>query len=90
MSKHDKCEDYREAITALVLGEPDTRVSAETRRHLERCQDCRSLREALDKEEQEILSAFDEVKVGLDPLESKIQDRFQHQSDQSQQLPLPR
>ena len=82
MSKKN-CEDHREAIAAFVLGELDTVTSAEVRQHLESCQDCQSFHDALEKEEQTIVSAFDTVKSNLDSLESDVLRPLRRQSDQS-------
>ena len=80
MSK-TQCEDYREAVAALVLGELDTPTSAEVRQHLESCQGCRSFCEALEEQEKAVVTTFDIVKRSLGPLEGEILHEFQRQSD---------
>jgi anti-sigma factor RsiW len=82
MNNHSKCQEYREAITALVLGELDTDTSTEVHQHLKNCPNCQNFRDALEKQELAIISAFDTVKLNTDPLESEILHKLQQQPAQ--------
>lgn len=68
------CNDRKEAIVALVLGELDSPAAQELREHIECCQVCRGVRDALADEEKNVRSAFESLARGLKPSRQAIPD----------------
>jgi hypothetical protein len=58
MTNKSNCQNRREAITALVLGELDPQAVDELKEHIEGCETCRCLYQGLSDEEQTIRSTF--------------------------------
>ena len=58
MNTNNDCQNRREAIAALVLGELETPAADEIKNHIETCPDCRSFYQAMAEEEETIRSAF--------------------------------
>ncbi|MHC4463634.1 MAG: anti-sigma factor family protein [Planctomycetota bacterium] len=58
MIHENDCQNRREQITALLLGELDSKEADELQRHIEHCKTCQSLYQALADEEKAICSAF--------------------------------
>ncbi|MHC4203924.1 MAG: anti-sigma factor family protein [Planctomycetota bacterium] len=58
MNKNNDCQNRREAIAALVLGELESPAADEIKNHIETCLDCRSVYQAMAEEEDTIRSAF--------------------------------
>jgi len=54
MSNRNDCKNRREAIAALVLGELETPAAGELRKHIDVCEVCRNLYQALAGEEETI------------------------------------
>jgi hypothetical protein len=61
MSNKSNCQNRREAIAALVLGELEAQAVDELKEHIGLCQTCRSLYQALSEEEESIRSAFSAI-----------------------------
>ena len=58
MNTGNDCQNRREAIAALVLGELETPAADELKRHIDTCRACRSFYQMLAEEEETIRSAF--------------------------------
>jgi len=58
MNNNKDCQNRREAIAALVLGELDTPSTDEIKKHIETCRNCRSFYQAMAEEEETIQSVF--------------------------------
>ena len=55
---NDNCQNRREAIAALVLGELETPAADEIKNHIDTCRNCRSIYQTMAEEEETIRSAF--------------------------------
>ena len=58
MTNANDCQDRREKIAALVLGELEAPATDEIKKHIDACENCRLLYQALTAEEETIQSAF--------------------------------
>jgi len=83
MTTSNDCHNRREKIAALVLGELEAPTADEIKRHIDSCEICRLLYQALTAEEQTIQSAFkvvdDRSKALGDNLVAQF-DRGSHRS----------
>lgn len=61
MTNADGCQNRHEAIAALVLGELEGPDAEEISKHIDTCENCRYLYQALTAEEETIQSAFEAV-----------------------------
>ncbi|MHC4299279.1 MAG: anti-sigma factor family protein [Planctomycetota bacterium] len=61
MTDMNDCQDRHEMIADLVLGELEDAAADEIRRHIEACESCRLLYEALTAEEKTVQSAFEAI-----------------------------
>ena len=61
MTATNNCHSRREKIAALVLGELEAPTADEIKKHIDSCENCRLLYEALTEEEEAIQSAFKAV-----------------------------
>ncbi len=61
MSNTNDCTDRHETIAALVLGELEAPAADEIKKHIDGCESCRLLYQALTAEEGEIQSAFEVI-----------------------------
>jgi hypothetical protein len=61
MINENNCQNRREEIAALVLGELEPKAADELRRHIESCETCKSLYRKLTDEEETIRSAFQTI-----------------------------
>ncbi len=75
MSDNNHCNNRRESIAALVLGELEADAAEELKEHISTCQTCRSLYQDLSAEEQTIKSAF----ATITNTSSTLQHRLVHQ-----------
>lgn len=75
MSDNNHCNNRRESIAALVLGELQADAAEELKEHISTCQTCRSLYQDLSAEEQTIKSAF----ATITNKSSTLQRRLVHQ-----------
>jgi len=80
LNRHECCTN-RESIAALVLGELDPAAAEQLHRHLENCASCRSFREALADQEEELRSTFDAVARSVGRVEQLV-ERFDGPSDE--------
>jgi outer membrane lipoprotein-sorting protein len=76
MNNYAPCHDRCEAIMALVLDELEAGAADKLRKHIDTCQVCRELYEALADEEQIIRSAFDEVTATTEKTKDNIVGRL--------------
>ncbi|MHC4645938.1 MAG: anti-sigma factor family protein [Planctomycetota bacterium] len=61
MNNDKYCQNQRETIAALVLDEMTPQAADELKNHIDRCQTCTALYQALATEEETIRSAFDAI-----------------------------
>ena len=59
MTNIENCDNLREQIAALVMGELDATTAEQVKQHIKGCQSCRKLYESMASEEQMIRSTFD-------------------------------
>lgn len=69
MKPANQCEDRFDDILAFVMGELDTDDARELQQHLAVCESCRTRRDALIEEENEIRSGFEALARSLGPIE---------------------
>jgi len=78
MINENDCRKRREEITALVLGELEPKAADELRRHIESCQICQSLYQALADEEESIRSAFADIAKRSEILQGSLIEQFEN------------
>ena len=61
MTPNNDCQDRRDAIAALVLGELEIPAADEIKKHMDACRNCRAFYEALTAEEEIVQSAFEAI-----------------------------
>ena len=83
MNGNSNCQDRRETIMALVLGELEAGAADELRRHIDTCRTCRDLYQALVDEEEMVRSTFDEVAVITETVERNLTEHFDEHLDKS-------
>ena len=83
MNKNNNCQNRREAIAALVLGELEAESIEEIKKHIDSCQVCRSLYEALTTEEETIQSTFQAIDDRSRTLENSLIAQLDKRSDKS-------
>lgn len=87
MSTNKECQNRREAIAALVLGELEPQAGDKLREHIDACETCRSLYQALTDEEESIRSAFNTIadrgQIIHDSLVEKLERRSRKPSARS-------
>ncbi|MEA3225456.1 MAG: hypothetical protein U9Q07_05855 [Planctomycetota bacterium] len=79
MTNANDCQDRHETIVALVLGELQVPAADEIKKHIDTCESCRLLYQALTEEEEAIQSAFKAV----DDRSKEIGDSLVAQLDKS-------
>jgi len=72
MNSRNRCQDQRELIAALVMGELDSASRDRLQKHMAHCEDCHDLYEALCSEEQEIRSTFETIATAFEAAEDDI------------------
>ncbi len=75
MNGGTQCEGRREAIAALVMNELPPRATEELCRHIEECDFCRSLRDALVEEERQVRAGFDAIAQSAQTLVRRFEER---------------
>lgn len=83
MNKNNDCQNRREAITALVLGELEAKAVEQIKKHIDSCQVCRSLYDALLSEEEAIQSTFQTIDDRNRIIENSLITRLDKKSDKS-------
>ena len=76
MIRENDCQNRREEITALVLGELESKAVVELRRHIESCETCQSLYQAMTDEEVTIRSAFGAIADRGEFVENSLIERL--------------
>ena len=66
------CKDRLRDLAALVMGELEPSAARELQDHVALCPACRQLRDVLAEEEKEVRSGFEELAVGLVPIEQMV------------------
>lgn len=77
-----QCQDRREDIAALVLGELDPTAADQLNQHMNTCKVCRGFRDALADQETVLRSTFGAIARGVGPIEHLV-ERFDECQDQS-------
>lgn len=72
MNNHADCQDRQGPIMALVLGELETGAVDQLRKHIDTCQTCSDLYQALVDEEQMVRSTFDGVAATTEAMERNL------------------
>jgi len=80
MNNNNDCQNRREAITALVLGQLEREVADELKTHINTCQTCRSLYQALADEEQTIHSAFKAIADRSQTIQDSLVEQLDKQA----------
>jgi hypothetical protein len=80
MNNQNDCQRRREAITALVLGELGPQAANELKKHIDSCQTCRSLYQALTDEEESIRSAFEAIAERSETIQDGLIGQFGKQA----------
>jgi len=76
MNDNTICENRREMIAALVLGELDTQSADELRLHISTCEACRQLYQAMSDEEAMICLTFEAIGEKTKATKDKLIERF--------------
>lgn len=76
MTKNNDCQDRRDAIAALVLGELEIPVADEIKKHMDTCRNCRALYQALTEEEEIVRSAFETIGQRSKAIEGNLVAQF--------------
>ena len=76
MTKKNDCQDRRDALAALVLGELDHSAADEIKKHMITCQHCRALYEALTAEEGTVRSALEAIDARRKAIEDNLISQF--------------
>jgi hypothetical protein len=79
MKKQNDCQNRREAIASLILGELDSQAADKLKKHIDACQTCQHLYKMLAKEEGMIQAAFKSVKDRTDNIQKKLIEQFDKQ-----------
>jgi hypothetical protein len=79
MSNQNNCQNHREDITALVLGELESKAAENLKRHIDTCQTCQVLYKALAGEEQMIRSTFETIAEKGEVVKSSLIEQFSKQ-----------
>ena len=77
MTTTNDCQNRHETIAALVLGELRVLATDEIKKHIDTCEECRLLCQALIEEEETIRSAFE----AIDERSKALQDNLVAQAD---------
>ena len=80
MNNNNDCQNRREAIAALVLGELEREVADELKRHIDTCKTCQSLYQALADEEKTIRSAFKTIADRSQAVRGSLVEQFGKQA----------
>ena len=80
MNNHEKCQERREDIAALVLGELDSTAAGQLERHVETCEPCRGFRDGLADQEVMLRSTFDAIARRFGQVEH-LAERFDESRD---------
>jgi hypothetical protein len=90
MSSNKNCQNRREAIAALVLGELSSDAADELNKHIDTCQSCRRLYQALTEEEETIQSAFRAISDKSESIQDSLVEQFKRHPATLQEQMRPR
>jgi outer membrane lipoprotein-sorting protein len=76
MNNQNDCQNRREAITAFVLGQLEPQTADELKKHIDTCETCQSLYQALIKEEKTIRSTFQAITDRSESLQDSLIELF--------------
>ncbi|MHC4623816.1 MAG: anti-sigma factor family protein [Planctomycetota bacterium] len=80
MNNQNDCQSRREAIAALVLDELELQAADELAKHIDVCETCRLLYQALTDEEERIRSAFGAISDRSQTIQHNLVDQFGRQA----------
>jgi hypothetical protein len=80
MNNQNSCQHRREVIAALVLGELEPQAGDKLREHIDACEICRSLYQALTDEEELIRSAVGAMADRSETIQAALIGRLQKES----------
>ncbi|HUW17990.1 MAG TPA: zf-HC2 domain-containing protein [Sedimentisphaerales bacterium] len=78
-NQKNDCQNRREAIAALVLGEIEPQDADTLREHIAACESCRLLYQALTDEEESIRAAFEAISDRSQTIQHNLVDQFGRQ-----------
>jgi outer membrane lipoprotein-sorting protein len=76
MNKQNNCTNYREDIAALMLGVLEPKDAEKLQKHLETCQNCNSLYEAMLNEEKDIRPSFKEIALKGEAIQNSLIEKL--------------
>lgn len=76
MSNNNDCQNNQEVIAALVLGELKPQEVFKIKKHIDSCQTCQSLYQALAEEEKMICSAFQSINDRGEAVKKSLSAQF--------------
>lgn len=82
MNKQNNCQNRREAIASLILGELDSHTADKLKKHIDACQTCQRLYKAMADEEETIQAAFKSITDRAETIENKLIEQFDKQKHQ--------
>jgi outer membrane lipoprotein-sorting protein len=77
MINENDCQNRREEIAALVIGELEPKATEELRRHIESCRRCESLYQELVDEEKSIRTTFQKIAQRNESLQGDLIDKLE-------------
>jgi hypothetical protein len=80
MNSNNDCKNRREAIAALALDELEPQAAEKLREHIDACETCRALYQALTDEEQTIRSAFNTITERSQTIQDALVGQLQKES----------
>ena len=82
MSSRQKCDERREPIAALVLGELSASAANELRQHITTCEVCSGFYEALTQEEEQVMSTFEAITHDMEATKHTLVQSIQERTVQ--------
>lgn len=90
MKTFNACKDRYESIVALVMGELDHEEARILQEHINVCDGCRSVRDALSAEEDAVREGFTALARSLEPVERSVSVEVEKRMSQTQPAdPVP-
>ena len=80
MTNTNDCQNRHETIAALVLGELQSPAADEIKKHIDTCENCRLLYQALTAEEETVQSAFEAIDDRSRELGASLVEQFDESS----------
>jgi len=79
MKKQSNCQNRREAIVSLILGELKPHAAEKLKKHIDTCKTCQHLYKMLANEEEMIQAAFKSITDRADTIQNKLIEQFEKQ-----------